>query len=74
MVIRVVRCLRPALMEQGHKYPHGGMVYAAVLEAVLRGLSSNLSEGTRAMVTYRRISWLMFRYFHDEKYSKIYTK
>lgn len=28
-------------------YPYGGTVYAAVLEAVLRGLSSNLSEGTK---------------------------
>ena len=35
-----------ALMEHGHKYLHGGMVYTAVLEAVLRGLSSNLSGGT----------------------------
>ena len=41
---------KTALMEQGHKYPHGGMVYATVLEAVLMGLSSNLSEGTYTLI------------------------
>lgn len=36
-------------------YPYGGTVYAAVLEAVLRGVSSNLTKGT----LYRSIAQLV---------------